>query len=324
MQQMLTLILLGLLAWASPAWANDFAQHPQYAAFKQKALMQGLQGERLDYWMAHCTHNDNVLKLFNKPGESAEWHQYKQNFLTPTRYSKGRAFADKNQAALQLAEQAYHIPTAILLGILGVETAFGANMGEFNVASALANLAFRGARRNDFFSNELLTLIILSEQGKLNARTLKGSFAGAFGYGQFMPSSYAKYAVDFNNDGKVDLNNATDAIGSIANYMQANGWQAGQPIAIEAQFVGTDPEQIICNSIDQPTTAISLYQQGLQPKYDAIYAEDPVCGIRLFDKNGPIYFFTYPNFRVITLYNRSRMYATAVWQLGANVVKQAN
>lgn len=306
--------------------ANDFLQHPNYPAFKAKTMQTyNLSAEQVDQAMYGAKNINRILTIMTAPGESKPWYSYKQNFLLDSTIQRGVRFKNQNADALMRAELTYGVPQSVILGILGVETGFGANKGSFVTRDALATLAFGYPRRAEYFGDELSALIAWSYQDNRPVYSIVGSYAGAIGYPQFMPSNISKFGVDFDGNGHVDLtNSATDAIGSIANYLAKHGWQKDRPIGVAAYYSGTNPESVIAVDLTKPTPYGQLQQKGLKPinpnfRIDSL---DLVNGIKLDDSHGPIYYITFPNFQVITTYNRSRMYATAVWQLGEAVMNR--
>lgn len=311
------------LSVSTAALAGDVDQDPQYLEFKKRMVEQHqFDAANLDQLFGLVERKANILSIMTKPGESKEWYQYRDQFLTPTRISKGVAFASLYRSALERAEAKYGVPRAVILGILGVETGFGANKGSFRTIDALATLAFGYPRRAEFFQNELAEFLILAREQQLDPLTVRSSYAGAIGYPQFMPSSIRKFAVDFDGDQKIDLrHSATDAIGSIANYLSMHGWQKGRPIGVRALYAGKDDTQVIATDLTKPRPASELKALGLSPVTAPVADTDLVNGIRLMEETGAAYWMTYPNFQVITTYNRSRMYATAVWQLGQAIVE---
>jgi membrane-bound lytic murein transglycosylase B len=210
----------------------------------------------------------------------------------------------------------------VILGILGVETGYGANKGSFVTRDALATLAFGYPRRAEYFSDELGALIAWTYKEDYPTSSIIGSYAGAIGYPQFMPSNITKLGIDYDGNGHIDLrNSAVDAIGSIANYLAHHGWQRDQPIGFAARYTGSNPDSIIATDLTQPVPYGVLKNKGISPLNPLVKIDDldMVNIIQLQDSYGPVYYITYPNFQVITTYNKSRMYATAVWQLGTEV-----
>lgn len=311
------------LSISSALYAGEVDQDPQYLEFKKRMVEQHqFDAANLDQLFGLVERKPNILSIMTKPGESKEWYQYRDQFLTPTRISKGVAFASLYRSALERAEEKYGVPRAAILGILGVETGFGANKGSFRTIDALATLAFGYPRRAEFFQNELSEFLILAREQQLDPLTVRSSYAGAIGYPQFMPSSIRKFAIDFDGDQKIDLrNSATDAIGSIAHYLAVHGWQKDRPVVVRAIFTGQQDSNVIATDLTKPRPAAELKALGLSPVTAPVADTDLVNGIRLMEETAPAYWVTYPNFQVITTYNRSRMYAMAVWQLGQAIVE---
>jgi len=306
--------------------AGDFDTDPGYPAFRDMMVQQyQFSPEAVDSIMNNAHIKASILAVMAKPGESKEWYQYQPQFITEATITKGVAFQANYSEALKRAETTYGVPNEIILGILGVETGFGGHKGSFYALDALATLAFRDERRPDYFKQELAALLVLCREQQLDTTQVKSSYAGAIGYPQFMPSNIRKLGVDFDGDGHVDLiNSPVDAIGSVANYLAAHGWQKGKPIGYRAEYKGTDDNLIIAKDLTQPRSASELFALGLTPISAPVSPTDLVNGVRLMGDAGPLYWFTYPNYQVITTYNRSRLYATAVWQLGAAIRERSN
>lgn len=306
--------------------ANDFQTHPQYASFKQSTMQRyGLSEQQIDSAMSGTKNLPNVLSIMNRPGESKPWYSYKTNFLAEGTIARGVRFKQQYADTLNRAEQQFGVPQAIILGILGVETGFGSNKGSFKSRDALATLGFNGSRRNAYFQDELAALIAWSYQDGVPTSSVLASYAGAVGYPQFMPSNIPKFGLDYDGNGHVDLrDSAVDAIGSIANYLANYGWQRNQPIGFAARYTGNNPDSVIAKDLNQPLPYGALKNQGISPINSLVKIDDLdlVNVIQLQDSHGPIYYITYPNFQVITTYNKSRMYATAVWQLGTEIVSR--
>lgn len=316
-------LLLGAVSVGSFSHANDFANHPSYATFKVKTMQDyGLNAEQVDTAMTGSRNLPNIINIMNRPGESKPWYSYKSNFLSNDLIQRGVRFRNQYAETLNRAEQQFGVPQSIILGILGVETSYGANRGNFITRDALATLGFGYERRAEYFQNELSSLIAWSYKDGVATNSIVGSYAGAVGYPQFMPSNIPKFGVDYDNNGHVDLrNSAVDAIGSIANYLAQNGWQRNQPIGFAARYTGNNPNSIIAQDLTQPVPYGTLKNQGISPLNPLVKIDDLdlVNVIQLQESYGPIYYITYPNFQVITTYNKSRMYATALWLLGTEI-----
>jgi membrane-bound lytic murein transglycosylase B len=238
-------IALTAFGLSSLSLANDFQYHPSYAAFKQNAMQSyGLSAQQVDSAMSGTRNLPNIINIMNRPGESKPWYSYKTNFLAESTIQRGVRFKQQYAETLNRAEQQFGVPQAIILGILGVETGFGSNKGSFVTRDALATLGFGYERRAQYFQDELAALIAWSYRDGVATSSVVGSYAGAVGYPQFMPSNIPKFGVDYDGNGHIDLrNSAVDAIGSIANYLAQHGWQRNQPIAFPARYTGSNPDE---------------------------------------------------------------------------------
>ncbi len=325
-KKILLAVMTSLFICTSQTYANDFANYPSYASFKQMTMQQyGLTAEQIDTAMDGTRALSNVLAIMNRPGESKPWYAYKSQFLSEATINKGVTFKNQYADVLNRAEQQFGVSQAIILGILGVETGFGSNKGNFITRDALATLAFDGSRRNEYFANELAALLAWTQREGFHTNQIVGSYAGALGYPQFMPSNIAKFGVDYDENGHIELrSSAVDAIGSIANYLSKNGWQRDQPIAFAAHYTGNDASSLIATDLSKPIPYGSVKNLGIAASNPLVKIDDLdlINVIELQEQSDPSYFITYPNFQVITTYNRSRMYATAVWQLGTAVASR--
>ncbi|WP_026042350.1 lytic murein transglycosylase B [Pantoea sp. A4] len=273
------------------------------------------QAKRLDYVLRLM---DQQAPTYTGPtGPNGAWIRYRNKFITPANVQNGVAFWNQYQDVLQRAEQQYGVPAEIIVGIIGVETRWGRVMGKTRILDALATLSFNYPRRAAYFSGELETFLLMARSEQDDPLNLRGSFAGAMGYGQFMPSAYKQYAVDFNGDGHINLWDPEDAIGSVAHYFQAHGWKAGQGIAVPAS--GQAP--LLNNGFNTSYTPSMLAASGLSA-LGPLDGANQVSLLRLDMGTSYQYWFGLPNFYVITRYNHSTHYAMAVWQLG-EAVRQA-
>ena len=276
---------------------------------------------------------ETIIKAMSRPAEAKPWRDYRPIFIQPKRIDDGRAFLAAHREALARAEQRYGVPKEVVVAILGVETSYGGNKGSYPVIDALYTLAFAYPRTGDpakaaredqrqaFFRDELAQLFALGKEEGFDIATLKGSYAGAMGWGQFMPSSYRDYAVDGDGDGKRDLfNDLDDVFASVANYFAKKGkWEAGGPVmeratrdATAADFVNPG------NAVTLDQTLAGLAAKGYRPatlRYLHTDGGPPVTLVTLEGSAGPEYWIVYNNFKAITTYNISRLYATAVHQL---------
>jgi membrane-bound lytic murein transglycosylase B len=261
----------------------------------------------------------SIIEKMEKPAEkSLTWTGYRNIFMTNDRINAGVEFWKENENTLNKVSADTGVPEEIILGILGVETFFGQRKGSYKVLDALYTLAFGYPKRSKFFTSELEKLLELSEQENLDINNIKGSYAGAIGYCQFMPSSYIAYAKSYKQDGNRDLvNSVDDAIASIANYMAVHRWENGKPIAQKA--VATDDNISLEKQSLKPKNNLNYYQNLGFETEDKKTTNEPVTLIDLELDNGKEYWFGYDNFYVITRYNHSPMYALAVYQLGLAV-----
>lgn len=269
--------------------------------------------------LARARFDPRVIRLIQPSTApvARSWERYRSQFLDPGHLDGGLEFWTRYAPILQRAQTRYGVPAEIIIAIIGVETSYGRNTGKFETLSSLATLAFDYPPRAELFRAELEALFLLArEQGK-NPADYSGSYAGALGYPQFLPSSLRKYAVDFDDDGKIDFDtHADDAIGSVANYLHEYGWQSGAHIAIPATLgTNTDPAPLTAAGILPTLTPAQLEASNIAPRSGPY----PAALATLIDLETPAketeYWLGYNNFYVITRYNRSSFYAMAVFSL---------
>ena len=258
----------------------------------------------------------SILDAISRPAEKMlTWGEYRKIFLTEKRISGGRKFMAENRETLERAEKEYGVPKEIISAIIGVETSYGQIMGRYRVVDALSTLSFDYPARSKFFTKELEELLLLSREQKFDPMVLKGSYAGAMGYGQFIPSSYRSYAVDFDGDNTADiLNNVQDAIGSVANYFKRHGWKDGEPVAFRVDVKEPVPSELLPENRKPAQTLADVTKAGLQAP-EGIRRDAPVRLVRYENTDGIEHWLTTHNFYVITRYNHSDRYAMAVYQL---------
>lgn len=263
-----------------------------------------------------------VLDAINRPWEAKPWYQYRALFLTPERIQAGAQFWRDHADWLAFAQRRLHVPAEVILAIIGVETFYGTRMGTYPVLDALYTLGFLYPPRADYFSREFARYIRLAQQQGWDLRSPKGSYAGAMGMGQFMPNSYLTWAQDFDGDGHKDLfSNAADAIGSVGYYLADHGWQENGPVALQARV--DDPARIAA-LLDDKTELTQTWQQlqAVGVHLDRpLPPATPVKLLRFQQAQGDEYWVTCQNFYVITRYNRSPLYAMAVFQLSQELYR---
>ena len=304
---------------------GDFANNPNAQQFIDKMVNKhGFDRQQLQEILSQAKRLDSVLRLMDnqapttsvKPpsGPNGAWLRYRKKFITPDNVQNGVVFWNQYEDALNRAWQVYGVPPEIIVGIIGVETRWGRVMGKTRILDALATLSFNYPRRAEYFSGELETFLLMARDEQDDPLNLKGSFAGAMGYGQFMPSSYKQYAVDFSGDGHINLWDPVDAIGSVANYFKAHGWVKGDQVAVMAN--GQAPG--LPNGFKTKYSISQLAAAGLTPQ-QPLGNHQQASLLRLDVGTGYQYWYGLPNFYVITRYNHSTHYAMAVWQLGLAV-----
>ena len=277
--------------------------------------------EDMQGWFSQAVKKQNILEAIARPAEKTHtWASYQDIFLTSSRLSKGVDFWIENEETLARAEAEFGVPASVIVAIIGVETRYGGNKGSFRVIDALSTLGFDYPPRSSFFRKELKEFFLLAREQKQDPMTLIGSYAGAMGYGQFIPSSYRAYAIDYTNDEFADIwNNATDAIGSVANYFKRHGWAKGEPVIVRTRISDGYDESILNDSLKPKHTVNSLAEKGYTPIEPL--AEQTANAIRLEGKKGTEFWIGLNNYYVITRYNHSRLYAMSVWQLSQQIAE---
>ena len=306
----------GIVALAAgSAWAN-YGERPEVQAYVDELVAEhGFERVWLADLFAATRRNDDVLARISRPAEKAlAWHQYRNIFLTDKRIAGGGDFWREHQDTLAAAEREFGVAPAIVVAIIGVETFYGRYRGSFPVLQALATLAFDYPRRAEFFRGQLTELLLLAREEGMDPKGFKGSYAGAMGFGQFIPSSYRNFAVDFDRDGKRDIwRSEVDAIGSVANYFARHGWRGTLPAALPVQAAG-EAVGLANDGLDLKHTVGDLRQRGVAGATD-VPADAPAALYRMENAEGEEFWLALHDFHVITRYNRSAMYALAVLQL---------
>ncbi len=275
----------------------------------------------LEAILGQAEYSQKALDLISRPAEGTlEWKDYRKIFITPERIAKGVDFWEENAETLARVEKELGVPAHIIVAIIGVETYYGRQTGGFKVLDTLTTLGFDYPRRSEFFRKELKNLLVLAREQKLDASELTGSYAGAMGIPQFMPSSYRAYAVDFTGDQQANIwLSDEDAIASVANYLQKHGWQPGDEVAVQVKASGRRSDQVVSDGL-QPDQKVSQIRKAGWKVPQTVPASSTVLPIKLEGSDGAEYWLGLHNFYVITRYNRSQMYALAVHQLSKKVM----
>lgn len=284
--------------------------------------------DRLDLQtlFAQAEYKQSIVDAMNRPAEKVkEWKDYRKIFVTEKRISQGVEFWSQHRAQLERAEREFGVPVEVILAILGVETYYGRLTGSYRVIDALSTLAFDYPKRSAFFTRELEHFLLLSGEQKLNPVDLTGSYAGAMGFGQFMPSSYRSYAVDYSGDGIVDIwHDSTDAIGSIANYFVRHDWRRGEAITTRARIAAGYNDSIVNQVVSPALTLAELAEQGFTPVASNTPQSARAIPLKLQGADGVEFWLGFHNFYVITRYNHSFRYAMAVTQLSEILAQRIN
>ena len=309
--------LLAALCAPLAAGAMD-VDDPAVSAFIDELVRdEGMDREDVTELLASAQFRPEVIEAMSRaPERTVEWRDYRAIFMDSGRISSGKAFSRLHAESLAQVEGDTGVPPAVVLGILGVETRYGRITGRHLVLDSLATLAFHHPRRGDFFRRELKDFLLLHNEDALDAAEVLGSYAGAMGRAQFIPSSYRRYAVDGDGDGRRDLfSNWRDVLSSVAGYLSDHGWRRGGAVAMPATLAGDSRATPQERGLSPPTTLGALRSAGVV--FDCDLPDETPAGLLLMHgAAGPEYWLALPNFYVITRYNRSYMYALVVHQLG--------
>jgi membrane-bound lytic murein transglycosylase B len=321
----LTLLALVLALQASSALAESYYAREDVKNFIQYMIDEhGFERTQLKLLFKSVEQQKSVLEAIATPAErKKKWFEYRPIFLKQARADAGVKFWSENQAILEQAEEIYGVPVEIIVAIIGVETYYGRITGKYPVLDSLVTLGFGYPKRAEFFLSELEHYLLMCREEGFDPSELKGSYAGAMGMGQFISSSYRRYSVDQNEDGKRDLwSSKEDIIGSVANYFKVHGWRKHQAVASSAQFKGNASEVDESNTLKPGFTYGQLNKQGFVA--DMPISQEEKVSLLVLDsnKNSKEYWIGQHNFYVITRYNHSHMYAMAVYQLSQEIKQQ--
>ena len=317
----LMVLVIGLIGLDLDSVQANYADRPEVQEMADRLADKGLIREDILSAMSEAKRLDSVIDAMNRPAERKKWKDYRPIFLKSARLKAAKSFYYKHRDVLHAAESEILVPVQVILAIIGVETYYGRNKGSYRVIDALATLGLDYPRRAKFFLGELESLFLLGQREHLNPLTIKGSYAGAMGFGQFIPSSYLAYAIDFDNDGHRDLiDNPVDAIGSVANYLAKHGWDMRYGIAGQVNDAASKVEQME-SPVNVNETGQVLTQSGVKG-IPSEWSNLPLDILGLYGAKGPEYWAVTKNFYVITRYNRSPLYAMAVTQLADEIARE--
>ena len=278
----------------------DYSEHPEsQAIINELVSVYGFDRMYVEDVLSDAKKQQKIIDSISKPAEFTwTWERYKKLFIEEKRIKNGKRFIQNNMNTLERAEKEFGVPKEIITSILGVETRYGKIMGNYRVIDSLTTLGFDYPRRASFFKDELTKFFLLTRENNLDIFSVKGSYAGAMGYGQFISSSYRAYAIDFDGDNSVDLfNSVDDAIGSIANYLKIHGWQKSGKIVTKSSLNNV-------REIYKPHDSLSKF-----------------IPLSFNEDEKDIFFIGDDNFVAITKYNRSHFYAMAVYYLAEEFKK---
>ncbi len=278
--------------------------------------------EQLKSLFAQSEKKQSILDAISRPAERRlQWKGYRKIFLTQKRISKGVKFMRQHRAILERAEMKYGVPKEVIVAIIGVETFYGRITGSYRVVDALSTLGFDYPPRAEFFRKQLREYLILAREEGVDPLSLKGSYAGAMGMPQFIPSSFRAYAVDFDGDNKRNIwSNPSDVIGSVANYFKVHGWQKGQDVVLKAKVEGEDYQKIVNQGLKPSHSVAELSKLGFKSQQKSSYT-GMASAMQLEGIRGTEHWLGLKNFYVITRYNHSKLYAMAVHQLSQAIKK---
>ena len=307
-------------AHASDVENNSLAGRPEVQTFiSEMVTRHGFDSASLNGIFSQVQLKPNIIKAITRPAESKTWSEYRSLFLTPVRVDNGENFWHANAGTLALASKTYGVPESMIIAIIGVETLYGKYTGSYRVLDALSTLAFDYPRRAEYFREELENFLLMTREENIDPLSLKGSYAGAMGVAQFMPGSQRRFGVDFDGNGLREIGqNITDAIGSVANYFIAHGWEHDQPVAVRAQVSGERYLDLVNMGFNLTHSIDKMREYGVTPA-EPLPGSAMAMLIRLETEGEPEYWLGLNNFKVITAYNRSKYYAMAVYQLSREI-----
>lgn len=314
------LLLLMSMTGHAAAPRRELTEDTQ-AFVRDMVERHGFQRAALERAFREARFLSSIVRAMDAPATALPWHEFRARHVTDARIGNGLKFWAEHAGLLERAAATYRVPPEIIVATIGIETLFGRRTGNVPVIDALSTLAFGYPRRAEFFRGELEQFLLLARENDWPLNAVKGSFAGAIGVPQFLPSSYRKYAVDFDADGHRDLRQVADAIGSVANYYRHFGWQQGEPVVVPVDVGNTALDPLLAAGIAPHATVAEFRKHGIVPLEPV--AEDAVAALVATEADtGMRYWLGLNNFYVITRYNRSINYAMVVQELAATLRQQ--
>lgn len=303
---------------------KDFTKKAEVKLFIAELVKeQGHSKEELNKLFSKVEIQKDSLWFYTKKNKgdykTYYWEDYNKPFLSNKKINNGVKFLKKYNTALHKAYKEYGIPGEYIVAIIGIESNYGGFMGKHPVFDTLSTLAFEKNRRNSFFKKELKAYFKMTKREKVDVKLLKGSFAGAIGYSQFMPSNFKRVAVDFDDDGQVRMDKAIDAIGSVANYFKISGWKKGVPVATRVSYEGHRYNKL---KTGYKTKYNRIDLEGIKPK-ERFFYDKKVSLIKLKKEKYDELWYGSSNFRVITTYNHSSYYAMSIHLLAVKIKEQS-
>jgi membrane-bound lytic murein transglycosylase B len=325
MKRILPMLAAALLAAGAQAKMPSYAERPEVQAFiREVAARHGFAEKELLFLFSRVHRTEPILEAIKPPPPKARsWEEYRGNFVNARRIAAGKAFWKTHRRALARAERRFGVPAQYIVAIIGIETFYGRNAGRWRVVDALTTLAFDYPPRSPYFRGELEQYLLLSRDTGADVFSVRGSYAGAIGIPQFMPSSTRRFAVDFDGNGAVDLRrSAPDAIGSVGNFLKEHGWQPGGEVSFDARASGEAWRALADGSVDPKHALADVRQAGVEVLgAPAEEARVTLVELETPERESELRVGLH-NFWVLTRYNRSAFYASAVHDL-AQELKRA-
>jgi membrane-bound lytic murein transglycosylase B len=323
MKKLLVVLASSLAAGSAAAKSPSYAERPEVQAFiREVSARHGFAEQELVYLFSRVHRTEPILEAIQPPPPKARsWEEYRGNFVNPRRIAAGKGFWKTHRRALARAERRYGVPAEYIVAIIGIETFYGRNAGRWRVVDALTTLAFDYPPRSPYFRSELEHYLLLSRDTGADVFSVRGSYAGAIGIPQFMPSSTRRFAVDFDGSGAIDLRRSVaDAVGSVANFLKEHGWQSGDEVLFEARLNGEAWRPLADGSVDPKHSLDDLRKAGVDFPQPARPARAALVELETPERPSE-YRVGMQNFYVLTRYNRSAFYASAVHDLAQELKK---